>query len=1234
MKKVLAILAAAIMLLGVMAGAMAQPANRDVAPVAQATRAVKPQAEKASNPLVEKKTANVKAGETLDQALNVSGGTFAFVSTGDYPWTVVDDGTRVYAQSSNAGVPSSTSVVSTTVTVGSNKSVKFEFRAFGEGSSTVWDKCIFAIDGNAQFTYGQLANDWTEFVGNIGPGEHTLTWTYSKDGSVDPNGDYFAVDNVEIVEREALPIDPALDAALNISGGDIHFYTGGDYPWTDQEDENAVPYAANGNSGVHSSVSELTATVMANAGDLVNFDFKAWGESSSSGAYIYDHCRFYVDGTAVMDLGAYDNENWETFNYELTAGEHELKWSYQKDSSTNPEGDYFYVRNVFVSAPIAVTSITAPAMIEVPMYRTGVIEYTVLPANATNKSVTFTSADPTVATVDANGRVKGVAVGQTTVTIASVNYPGVTATVTVKVFDAGITPVTIYGDVVYDPDEVLSSVWVSFTDMDPGTLTQIGAAPSTYGMTYAYGNIYGYTQEGVFFTLPFSDIANTTDYVGSTVVFNGKMRSMSIDYTSGILYGIGSDTAGSTMFLCAMDMDTGAVTQIGNFSVTMLTFAIDVNGTAYGIASDGNLYTINLETAAITLVGSTGLSVGYVQDMCFDYDTGDLYWAHCNDTDGDLIRIDPTNAGCEILGNIGPGDGCEVVGMFIVPANEPAKPANIAVTGVTVTPAEAEIRVGDTASFAAVITPFNASNKNVEWAVDDEDVIVVDQNGTVLGISAGVATVYVTTEDGAFTAYATVNVLPPLGSLINGYYFETDPALDGWIFVDDDGDGYNWGWDTANYTPYEGSGIIYSNSYVNGVGALSPDNWAVSPLVILPGDSADVTFYAQGQDSQGYDAENFAVYVGTTADVSRMTKVGGDYVTSYGYSQYSVNLSAYAGQAVYFALRHYNITDMYILDVDQVEFWGSGAIEGAHTLTINYEFEDGTEAAPTYTAIMPEGFAYSIASPAIEGYIVDPAVVEGVMGENDVTVTVTYTSDGSVVAAGWFFETDPAADGWIFIDDDGDGYNWIWQQDYSNPPYCTAYEGEGLIYSESYHNTDDSGVVLTPDNWAISPAVTLPTGDAEVYLYAQGQDGSGSGYDAEVFAIYVGTSQNTADMVKVSEDFVTEYGYQKFTADLSDYAGQTVYIAIRHYNVTDMFILDVDNVVVKGHDGDTPPAGLPGDVNLDGQLTFADVALLYQFILGQADDLEPQAIINADVNLDGATSMLDVAALYQIVLGS
>ena len=44
----------------------------------------------------------------LSSALNIEGGTINFVSTGDYPWVVVTEGDRTFAQSSNAAKPPKT----------------------------------------------------------------------------------------------------------------------------------------------------------------------------------------------------------------------------------------------------------------------------------------------------------------------------------------------------------------------------------------------------------------------------------------------------------------------------------------------------------------------------------------------------------------------------------------------------------------------------------------------------------------------------------------------------------------------------------------------------------------------------------------------------------------------------------------------------------------------------------------------------------------------------------------------------------------------------------------------------------------------------------------------------------------------------------------------------------------------------------------------------------------------
>ncbi|MBQ6116337.1 MAG: choice-of-anchor J domain-containing protein, partial [Oscillospiraceae bacterium] len=161
--------------------------------------------------------------------------------------------------------------------------------------------------------------------------------------------------------------------------------------------------------------------------------------------------------------------------------------------------------------------------------------------------------------------------------------------------------------------------------------------------------------------------------------------------------------------------------------------------------------------------------------------------------------------------------------------------------------------------------------------------------------------------------------------LIREFRFETDPAAEGWSFVDADGDGFNWEWtqgNDANLEAYEGEYFICSKSYDNGTSAaLTPDNWAVSPAIDLSGVTGPVSlsFYAKGQDP-AYPAEHFAVYVGTSADIGAMDMVVAESVANAPWQQYTADLSAYAGQSqVYVAIRHFNCTDMFMLDVDWVQ---------------------------------------------------------------------------------------------------------------------------------------------------------------------------------------------------------------------------------------------------------------------------------------------------------------------------
>ena len=84
--------------------------------------------------------------------------------------------------------------------------------------------------------------------------------------------------------------------------------------------------------------------------------------------------------------------------------------------------------------------------------------------------------------------------------------------------------------------------------------------------------------------------------------------------------------------------------------------------------------------------------------------------------------------------------------------------ASIPVTGVTMDEKSVTMLAGKTHQLTATVAPEDASNQNVEWSSDDEDVATVDENGLVTAVSTGNATITVTTEDGGFTDTCDVTV--------------------------------------------------------------------------------------------------------------------------------------------------------------------------------------------------------------------------------------------------------------------------------------------------------------------------------------------------------------------------------------------------------------------------------------------------------------------------------------------
>ena len=160
---------------------------------------------------------------------------------------------------------------------------------------------------------------------------------------------------------------------------------------------------------------------------------------------------------------------------------------------------------------------------------------------------------------------------------------------------------------------------------------------------------------------------------------------------------------------------------------------------------------------------------------------------------------------------------------------------------------------------------------------------------------------------------------------------------------------------------------------------------------------------------------------------------------------------------------------------------------------------------------------------------------------------------------------------WVQYDVDGDGFYW----NYNNGTNLAAHSGNGKLFSQSYDS--ETQAPLTPDNWVFTPGIKLASSDNYVSFWVVPQDGA---YPKEHYAVYVTTTdpQNASvldNCTLVLEGTLTQ-GYQTSSvspsasgtwenpvAKIPDaFNGQTVYIAFRHFNCTDWFYINLDDVLV------------------------------------------------------------------------
>lgn len=151
---------------------------------------------------------------------------------------------------------------------------------------------------------------------------------------------------------------------------------------------------------------------------------------------------------------------------------------------------------------------------------------------------------------------------------------------------------------------------------------------------------------------------------------------------------------------------------------------------------------------------------------------------------------------------------------------------------------------------------------------------------------------------------------------------------------------------------------------------------------------------------------------------------------------------------------------------------------------------------------------------------------------------------------------------WNLVDEDGDSFNWsvVQIQDAEGNPAVEA--PTPVLRSASWNSVIGP---LTPNNWAISPAIDLTGASGLISLNWQAM-AVDADYDEENYTVYVGTVGTVADLLTSSTTFNENLAgvntLTDRTLDISNFAGETVYIAFRHHGTTDIFTMEIDNVAV------------------------------------------------------------------------
>lgn len=381
---------------------------------------------------------------------------------------------------------------------------------------------------------------------------------------------------------------------------------------------------------------------------------------------------------------------------------------------------------------------------------------TVTPSNATNKTVTWTTSNPSVATVS-GGKVTAVGAGTATITATTSGGQKATCTVTVRVPVTGISV-----------SRSTLSLTVGATSTLTATVSPSNASNKSYSWSSNNSAVATVNSSGLV-----TAKANGTATITATTTDGGKKATCTVTVTtpaSGVSVSPTTATIikGHTQQLTATVAPSSASNKSvswssSNNSVVTVSSSGLVTAKAAGAAdvtvttADGNHKAVCKVTVRVPV---TGVSLSRTELSLIKGDTEQLL-ATVSPTDASNKTISWTTTDKSVASVSSSGLVTAVGGGTATITATTADGSYTDVCKVTVTIPVEGIKFGDVSSNVGIgsttklnytITPPEATNKTVTWQSADPAVATVDETtGVITPVAPGGTEITVTTEDGGYT---------------------------------------------------------------------------------------------------------------------------------------------------------------------------------------------------------------------------------------------------------------------------------------------------------------------------------------------------------------------------------------------------------------------------------------------------------------------------------------------------